>query len=804
MKYKYKLEGLDCANCTQKIEDRLNEENDIDNCVISFATGIMTFHSNQPNIESRVIEIISQMEPDISIQNMNQTHKHFHHEEHCSCGHDHYHEEHCSCEHDHHHEEHCSCGHDHHKPVRKIKGGIRLHIHGLDCANCAMKVETEIKKQPFIEDAVVNFSTETLVVKSTHVDNLVDKIQQVVDSVEEGVSISLDKQKNFEKPKLFVLKENIELVEGIIVFIGAIISSGWFSIFLYIFAYLLIGYKVILKALKNIGRKDFLDENFLMCLATFGAIALQDYSEAIAVMLFYAIGEIFQGYAVNKTRHSISSLMNVKSDFANLLQDNEIIQVAPEEVQPGQTIVVKVGEKVPLDGTVIHGTSMLDTSSLTGESVPKYVESGDEILSGVVNLNEVLYIEVTHPYEDSTVSRIIDLVENSASKKAQIEKFITRFAKVYTPTVVLLAVLLLVVPMIILPDQSIYTWLYRACTFLVVSCPCALVISIPLGLYAGLGKASSLGILIKGGNYLELLKDVDTVVFDKTGTLTKGEFDVVEISDESLLEIGAYGEFMSNHPIAKSIVQCYKQDIQSQRISQFKEIAGMGIEVLIDGQQYYLGNQKYFDRLQIKTSLPQKTGTIVYIARGHHYLGYIVVADIVKDTAVLGIQSLKGVKVKNTVMLTGDRRDVANDIASKIGIDTVYSELLPQDKVYQLEKLLNKDSVVAYVGDGINDAPVLARADLGIAMGGVGSDVAIEAADMVLMTDDINMISKAIQVSRYTNFILKENVTFTLLVKIGVLVLTLFGYTNMWMGVFADVGVTLIAICNSMRILYKK
>lgn len=802
MEYKYKLSGLDCANCTQKIEDRLNQEEHIENCTISFATGIMTFNSEQDGIEKRVSEIISQMEPEVTMQNMScncqnhdHSHVHQHHDDDCDCGH-------------HHHDDHCHCGHHHDHPampVRNIDGGIKLLIHGLDCANCALKVENEIKKQPFIEDAVINFSTETLVVKTTDSHDLVDKIQKAVDSVEEGVIVSLKKSEvKYTKPKLFVFKDNIELMEGIIIFVGAMMTSGWFSVFLYIFAYLLIGYKVILKALKNLGRKDFLDENFLMCLATFGAIALQDYGEAIAVMLFYAIGEIFQGYAVNKTRNSISSLMNVKSDYANLRLEDEMIQVPPEDVQVGQTVVVKVGEKVPLDGVVIQGSSMLDTSSLTGESVPRLVETGDEILSGVVNLNEILYVKVTHPYEDSTVSRIIDLVENSASKKAQIEKFITRFARVYTPAVVFLAVLLLIVPMIALPDQSFYTWLYRACTFLVVSCPCALVISIPLGLYAGLGKASSAGILIKGGNYLELLKDVDTVVFDKTGTLTKGEFEVVEISDDSLLEIGAYGEFMSNHPIAKSIVKAFGKDIDSQRIADFKETAGMGIEVLIDDQHYYLGNQKYFDQLQVKTASPEKTGTIVYIARDHDYLGYIVVADVIKDTAISGISSLKDVKVKNTVMLTGDRQNVAEDIASKIGIDQVYSELLPQDKVYQLEKLLDKDSVVAYVGDGINDAPVLARADLGIAMGGVGSDVAIEAADMVLMTDDITMIAKAIRISRYTNFILKENVTFTLLIKIGVLLLTLFGYTNMWMGVFADVGVTLIAICNSMRILYKK
>ena len=819
MKYKYKVNGLDCANCTQKLEDALNKKEEINDCVISFATGMMTFESNQEINDNELLSFMQSIEDEVTIDNLstNKTHhydecscghhhehKHHHHDE-CGCGqhheHEHHHDE-CGCghhhEHEHHHDE-CGCGH-HHEHVedhRELANSIKFNIVGLDCANCASKVEAEIKKQSYIEDAVVNFSTQKLMVKVKNDDSLMEKLQAVVDSVEEGVVLSKeDNQKIYSKPKLFDLKENMELVEGVIIFIGAHFFAGGFATFLYLFAYLLIGYKVILKAIKNIGRKDFLDENFLMCLATFGAIALGDYSEAIAVMLFYAIGEIFQGYAVNKTRSSISSLMDIKSEYATIVKDDQMIQVTPEEVQVGDTIVVKVGEKVPLDGKVIKGNSMLDTASLTGESVPRSVEVGDEVLSGVVNLNDVIYIEVTKPYADSTVSRIIDLVENSASKKAKIEKFITRFAKVYTPTVVGLAVLLLIVPMIILPNQNFYDWLYRACTFLVVSCPCALVISVPLGLYAGIGKASALGVLVKGGNYLELLKDIDTVVFDKTGTLTKGEFEVVEISDDYLLEIGAYGEYMSNHPIARSIVKAYNKEIDSTRIEDFKEIAGKGLSVVID--------EKYFHELGIEVSQPQSIGTIVHIACQKQYLGHIVVADVIKESTMPGIQDLKKAHVSNTVMLTGDHSTVARDIASKIGIDQVYSDLLPQDKVTQLEKLMGSDHVVAFVGDGINDAPVLARSDIGIAMGGVGSDVAIEAADVVLMSDDITSIAKAIQVSHYTNFILKENVTFTLLIKIGVLVLTLFGLTNMWMGVFADVGVTLIAICNSMRILYKK
>ena len=519
MKYKYKVNGLDCANCTQKLEDALNKKEEINDCVISFATGMMTFESNQEINDNELLSFMQSIEDEVTIDNLS-TNKTHHHDE-CSCGHHHEHKHHhhdeCGCgqhhEHEHHHDE-CGCGH-HHEHVedhRELANSIKFNIVGLDCANCASKVEAEIKKQSYIEDAVVNFSTQKLMVKVKNDDSLMEKLQAVVDSVEEGVVLSKeDNQKIYSKPKLFDLKENMELVEGVIIFIGAHFFAGGFATFLYLFAYLLIGYKVILKAIKNIGRKDFLDENFLMCLATFGAIALGDYSEAIAVMLFYAIGEIFQGYAVNKTRSSISSLMDIKSEYATIVKDDQMIQVTPEEVQVGDTIVVKVGEKVPLDGKVIKGNSMLDTASLTGESVPRSVEVGDEVLSGVVNLNDVIYIEVTKPYADSTVSRIIDLVENSASKKAKIEKFITRFAKVYTPTVVGLAVLLLIVPMIILPNQNFYDWLYRACTFLVVSCPCALVISVPLGLYAGIGKASALGVLVKGGNYLELLKDIDKV-----------------------------------------------------------------------------------------------------------------------------------------------------------------------------------------------------------------------------------------------------------------------------------------------------
>uniref|UniRef100_UPI003F4D03EB heavy metal translocating P-type ATPase n=1 Tax=Thomasclavelia cocleata TaxID=69824 RepID=UPI003F4D03EB len=719
----------------------------------------------------------------------------------------------CCCEHDHeHHHKHenCSCGHDHDIETIKhddLKEGINIKISGLDCANCAMKVEQAINKMNEIDKAQIIFSTETLKVKpkgSVDQNKLLKQIQKVVDQVEDGVTLSLkDTLQVIEKPRLFVCKDHLGLIIGTVIYIIAIIIGDFeFDTLIYGIAYLLVGYKVILKALKNIGRGEIFDENFLMCIATIGAFCISDYKEAIAVMLFYSVGEIFQAYAVNKTRTSISSLMDLKSDYANLIVGDDIIKVAPEKIKIGDEIVIKVGEKVPLDGLVLKGESTLDTSSLTGETLPRNVSAGDEVLAGVVNLTGIINIKVTQAYEDSTVSKILDLVENAASKKAPIEQFITRFARIYTPTVVFLAIALAVIPMIIFKDAVFLEWLYRALTFLVVSCPCALVISIPLGLYAGLGKASKMGALVKGGNYLELLKDIDTVVFDKTGTLTEGSFEVIEINgSDDLLMLGAYGESMSNHPIAKSVVKKYGQVIDQKRISDFKEVAGKGIEVKIDEKLYNLGNKSYIESLGIQVQNPLTVGTVIHIVCQGKYLGNIVVADKIKDTTIEGIKRLKKEGIQNTVMLTGDRREVAKDIAKKIGIDTIYSELLPQDKVMQVENLINQGARLSFVGDGINDAPVLARADLGIAMGGVGSDAAIEAADIVLMNDDIITIGEAISISKKTNKVLKQNVIFTLIIKIGVLLLTMFGCANMWMGVFADVGVTLIAILNSMRIL---
>lgn len=803
MKLKYDLKGLDCANCAQKVQERVSNLEGIKECKVVFATTKMFIEVKDDLFdEAQIIATVKSVEPDVEVINLSnkfqstdEGHKHHHDHSECSCKHEH---------------ENCGCGHDHDVESLHhddLKGAINIKISGLDCANCAIKVEQAINKMNEIDEAMIIFSTETLKVKpKTLIDQnkLLKQIQNVVDQIEDGITLSLkDEIKVIEKPKLFAPKDHLGLIIGTLIYIiGIVIGDFEFDALIYGVAYLLVGYKVILKALKNIKRGEIFDENFLMCIATIGAFCISDYKEAIAVMLFYSIGEIFQAYAVNKTRTSISSLMDLKSDYANLVVGDDIKKVAPEKIKVGDEIVIKVGEKIPLDGVVVSGESTLDTSSLTGETLPRNVEKDDQVLAGVVNLTGIINVKVTQVYEDSTVSKILDLVENAASKKAPIEQFITRFARIYTPTVVFLAIALAVIPMLIFKDAVFDEWLYRALTFLVVSCPCALVISIPLGLYAGLGKASKIGALVKGGNYLELLKDIDTVVFDKTGTLTEGSFEVVEINgSDDLLMLGAYGESMSNHPIAKSIVKKYGQDIDQKRISDFKEVAGKGIEVKIDDKLYNLGNKSYIESLGIQVENPSTVGTIVHIVCQGKYLGNIIVADKIKNTTIEGIKRLKKAGIQNTVMLTGDRKEVAKDIAKRIGIDTVYSELLPQDKVTQVESLINQGAKLSFVGDGINDAPVLARADLGIAMGGVGSDAAIEAADIVLMNDDIVTISEAISISKKTNKVLKQNVTFTLIIKIGVLLLTMFGYANMWMGVFADVGVTLIAILNSMRIL---
>lgn len=544
-----------------------------------------------------------------------------------------------------------------------------------------------------------------------------------------------------------------------------------------------------------------------MTVATIGAFSISEYPEAVAVMLFYEIGETIQGYAVNKSRSSISSLMDIRADYANIIIDGKEKKVSPETVKVEDIILVKPGEKIPLDGIVVEGESFVDTSALTGESVPRKIAVNDEILSGGINTNGVLKVKVTKKFGESTVSRILEMVENAANKKANTEKFITKFAKVYTPIVVALAILIAVVPSIFIKDALFSTWLYRALVFLVVSCPCALVVSVPLGFFAGIGGASKKGVLVKGSNYLELLKDLETVVFDKTGTLTEGVFTVTEINTndiqkEKLIEVAAMAESFSNHPIAISIIKEYGKEIDKEVIEEYEEIAGHGIKAVINNEEILIGNAKLMNQFNISYNEVDSIGTVVYCAINGEFKGSIVISDKIKENAAEALINLKAAGVKKTVMLTGDNKKTAEKVGEKVNIDEVHSELLPLGKVKEVEKLLkasNKNGRLAFVGDGVNDAPVLARADIGIAMGGIGSDAAIEAADVVLMKDDINALVDAINVSKKTNKILWQNIIFALGVKVIVMVLGTFGIANMWTAVFADVGVTIIAIINSTR-----
>ena len=594
------------------------------------------------------------------------------------------------------------------------------------------------------------------------------------------------------------------------------LPGQWLVFLIYLIPYLVIGYDIVFKAVRNISHGQVFDENFLMMVATFGAFGVKEYSEAVAVMLFYQVGELFQNYAVGKSRQSISDMMNICPEYANIEEDGVLTQVDPDDVEVGSIIVVKPGERIPLDGIVTEGTSMIDTAALTGESVPRRATVGDEIISGCVNGSSTIKVKVTKAFEDSTVARILELVENASSKKAKVENFITRFAKYYTPVVTIGAVILAILPPLIL-GGGWADWIQRACIFLVISCPCALVISVPLGFFGGIGASSKIGILVKGSNYLEAVAEMTTIVFDKTGTLTKGEFKVSEvlpsaeknntIGKEELLEIAAYGEGYSNHPIANSIREAYGKTLSMERVTDTEEIAGHGIHTFIDGREVYLGNAKLMEAQNIAYTENKTAGTVVYVACNNVFAGSIVISDTVKEGSKNAIADMKKVGVKKTVMLTGDRQAAADAVAAELGIDEVHAELLPADKVGEVEKLLgsqNEKERLAFVGDGINDAPVLTRADIGIAMGSMRSDAAIEAADIVLMDDDIRKIASLVKIARKTLGIVKQNIVFALAIKALVLLLGALGMANMWEAVFADVGVSVIAILNSMRTLNTK
>ena len=592
---------------------------------------------------------------------------------------------------------------------------------------------------------------------------------------------------------------------------GLLHLEGWAELGVYLVCYAVIGWDIVWKAITNILHGQVFDENFLMTIATVGALILGEHSEGVAVMLFYQVGEWFQSYAVSKSRRSITSLMDIRPDYANIEKDGKLIQVDPEDVQIGDTIIVKPGERVPLDGKIIKGSSTLDTSALTGESMPREVEAGMEVISGCINQTGILTIQTTKEFGESTVAKILDLVENASDKKGRMENFITRFARYYTPVVVFAALALAVLPPLV-TGQAFSIWIYRALTFLVISCPCALVISIPLSFFGGIGGASKIGVLVKGSNYLEALAYTETVVFDKTGTLTKGSFAVTEIqangmTDEELLELAAYAEDYSNHPISLSIQKAYGKKIDNSRITDVQEIAGHGVQAVIDGMTVLAGNAKLMEREHIPYTASNAIGTVVYVAFDGRYAGCIVIADEIKADAPAAIKTLKAAGIRQTVMLTGDADAVGQDVARRLGLDRAYTELLPADKVDRVEKLLAQKSdngMLAFVGDGINDAPVLARADVGIAMGALGSDAAIEAADVVLMTDEPSKIAAIMQIARKTIRISNENIVFALGVKFLVLILGAVGRANMWAAVFADVGVSVIAILNAIRAMRVK
>lgn len=589
------------------------------------------------------------------------------------------------------------------------------------------------------------------------------------------------------------IKFDIELINNII----------------YIIAYLIVGFDVILEAIKNIFHWEIFDENFLMSIATIGALFIGEYTEAIAVMLFYQIGELFQDYAVSKSRASVSSLMNIRPDYANLIKDNKIIKVSPNEVKKADIILVKPGEKIPLDGIIIKGESLLNTVALTGETLPKKVSVNDEVLSGCINNDGLLHIKVTKEFGESTVSKILDLVENASSKKSKSENFISKFAKMYTPTVVVIAIILALVPPLIVKDAIFSEWLYRALAFLVVSCPCALVISIPLSFFGGIGACSKVGVLIKGSNYLEKLTNTEIVVCDKTGTLTEGVFKVqkitsLEYSKEDLLKYVTMAESFSNHPISVSLKQAYNKEINEQLVTETKEITGKGIEATVEGKKFLVGNELLMQEHNIKYEKSNDIGTILYVAINKKFAGTIIIAVKIKEDAKKAIKLFKENDIKRIIMLTGDLESISSSVAKNLGIDEYHAELLPQDKVAIVEELMKEKSSngqLVFIGDGINDAPVLALSDIGVSMGGVGSDAALEAADIVIMNDEPSKLVSAIKISKHTMRIVKENIIIAISIKIGILILSAFGLTTMWVAVFADVGVSLIAILNASRIL---
>lgn len=779
------LGGLNCAHCAEVINEKVSKLEEIEYCNLNFINKKLTLEiACDSNIDEdlvikKVIKMINDIEPGLDIKVLRD------------------------------------------EKINNKK--VEIALGGLNCAHCGEEIGNKVSKLDNVIQSNLNFISKKLtfeVAKNVDEKLVTEEIIKIINDTEPGLDIKVSfsdtktKKENKEEVEISNKGDLIKLIIGSIMYIFGIFQTATgfeskFASIVFLIVYLIVGYDVLLKALKNASKGRVFDENFLMSIATVGAVIIGEVPEAVGVMLFYKIGEYLQDIAVGKSRKSITSLMQIRPDSANLKVGSEIKVVSPEEVSIGDIIVVKPGEKIPLDGVVVDGFSMVDTSALTGESVLREIGVGESALSGFINKNALLTIEVTKEFGESTVSKILDLVENASSKKSKTENFISKFAKYYTPFVLISAMVIAFIPPLVVPNAEFLDWFYRGLVFLVVSCPCALVLSIPLSFFSGIGNSSKHGILIKGSNYLEALKNVDTVVFDKTGTLTKGVFKVtkvspVGISEKELIEYAAYAEANSNHPIAKSIVNYYKESIDLEKITYFEEIAAHGIKVKYNDLHILAGNDKLMSSENILYFPTDDIGTVVYIAVNGAYRGYIVISDEIKEDSKEAIKNLKLSGVKEVVMLTGDNEKVANKIANELGIDKVYSNLLPNEKVDRLEDIFKEKlpkEKVAFVGDGINDAPVLARADVGIAMGALGSDAAIEAADVVLMTDEPSKIAKAIEISRKTNKIVWQNIVFALGVKAIVLILSAGGVATMWEAIFADVGVALIAVLNAMRVM---
>jgi len=795
-KAKYILNGLSCSNCAAKIEKAVQELPYVLEAEMNFAVSKILIEGNSDKVENmtkELQELVDQIESGITVE----------------------------------------------QGSGKIREYSQKYIlEGLTCSNCAGKIEKAVNDLPQVEKAELNFATSKISIQGENIDNssFRGKLQEIADRIEPGLTIreaeskankensndnshAQDHSHGTEEENSYMKRR---FWPGVVLFAIAIIlfeipaisskvaeMPAFIEWILYGSSYLLIGGPVLMAAYKNIKRGQVFDENFLMGIATIGAFAIQEFPEGVAVMLFYMVGEMFQEKAVDRSRRSIKSLMDIRPDYANLKTDDGIQKVDPEGVQIGDVILIKPGEKVPLDGEVLDGSSMLDTSALTGESVPRKVEPGEDVLGGMINKNGLLTVKVNKEYGQSTVAKILDLVENASGKKAPTEQFITKFARYYTPVVVYAALAIAVLPPLFLPGAVFVDWFYRALIFLVISCPCALVVSIPLGFFGGIGRASRQGILVKGGNYLEALNNVTEIVFDKTGTLTKGEFSVSKVESyngfkkNEILAKAAYAESHSTHPIAKSILEAYEQDIETDKIDDYQEISGHGIRAVIDDQEVLAGNIKLMNKENIDCQEADEDGTIVYLAIDKKYAGYITITDEIKADTAEAIKGLKKLGIRNLTMLTGDRKAVAESVAARLGLDNYYAELLPDQKVEKVEELLtNKDEKdkLIFVGDGINDAPVLARSDIGVAMGGLGSDAAIEAADVVLMTDEPSKLITAIETARKTKRIVWQNIIVSLAVKGFFVVLGALGMATIWEAVFADVGVALLAVLNAMRI----